>query len=54
MILIFPKLIYKFSSTLIKILAGFFFFGRNWQADSKIYMEKQRPRIAKTIPQKKN
>ena len=34
-----PKLIYKFSATPIKIPAAFFFFGRNWQADSKVHME---------------
>ena len=37
-IAIIPKLTYRFKTVLIKIPAGFF-FGRNWQADPKIYIE---------------
>lgn len=34
------KFIYRFNAILIKVPAGFF-FGRNWEVDSKIYLDTQ-------------
>lgn len=34
-----PKLISRFTAVLIKILAAFFFFDRNGQDDSKMYIK---------------
>lgn len=42
--LIFPKLIYRFSWVSFTILKGFFIAG-TWQVHSKIYMEEQGPRL---------
>lgn len=48
-ILILPKNIYKFNIISFKISAGFFICQ---QTDSKIPMENQRPKIAKTTLKK--
>lgn len=45
------KLIYRFNTIPINISV---LFCRNWQANSKIYVEKQEPKIAKRVVEKKN
>ena len=45
-----PQLIYRFNTTLIKILAGFFFFRK--LTSSKFTWKYMRPRIAKTLKKK--
>ena len=50
-----PKLVYRFNSIPIKILAGFFFFFcKNWKIEAKIHLEIKGPRIAKTILENNN
>ena len=37
----YPQIIYRLNEILLTIPEAFFFFGRNWQGDFKIYMEAQ-------------
>ena len=48
----FPKLIYRSSCKSSKISSDLFY--GYWKADSRIYIERQRPRIANSILKEKN